>query len=53
MAADALLAGFEETLWIDADVGFHPDAVDQLRSHPYSIVNAHQHHGVPAGDAGA
>jgi predicted O-methyltransferase YrrM len=38
MAADALLAGFEETLWIDADVGFHPDAVDQLRSHPYSIV---------------
>jgi hypothetical protein len=27
MATDALLDGFEETLWIDSDVGFHPDSV--------------------------
>ena len=38
MATDALLDGFEETLWIDSDIVFHPDAVDQLRSHPYPIV---------------
>lgn len=38
MATDALLEGFEETLWIDSDVGFHPDAVDQLRSHPHPMV---------------
>lgn len=33
MATDALLDGFEETMWIDSDVEFHPDAVDQLRAH--------------------
>ncbi len=33
MATDALIDGFEETLWIDSDVEFHPDAVDQLRAH--------------------
>lgn len=38
MATDALLDGFEETVWIDSDIGFHPDAVDQLRSHPHPIV---------------
>jgi hypothetical protein len=38
MATDALLDGFEETLWIDADVGFHPDSVERLRSHPHPIV---------------
>lgn len=38
MATDALLDGFEETLWIDSDIGFHPDSVDQLRSHELPIV---------------
>jgi hypothetical protein len=38
MASDALAAGCEETLWIDADTAFHPDAVDQLRSHNLPIV---------------
>jgi hypothetical protein len=38
MATDALLDGYEETLWIDADVDFHPDAVDRLRSHQLPIV---------------
>ncbi len=38
MATDALMEGFEETLWIDSDVGFHPDSVDQLRSHNLPIV---------------
>lgn len=40
MATDALLDGYEETLWIDSDVAFHPDSVDQLRSHPHPIVAA-------------
>jgi hypothetical protein len=38
MATDALRAGFEETMWIDADIDFHPDAVDRLRSHNLPIV---------------
>lgn len=38
MATDALLDGFEETLWIDSDIGFHPDSIDQLRSHELPIV---------------
>ncbi len=32
MATDALIDGFDETMWIDSDVEFHPDAVDQLRA---------------------
>jgi hypothetical protein len=39
MASDALAAGCEETLWIDADTAFHADAVDQLRSHDLPIVS--------------
>jgi len=38
MATDALMDGFEETMWIDSDVAFHPDAVDRLRSHDLPIV---------------
>ena len=38
MSTDALLDGFEETLWIDSDVGFNPDDVEKLRSHPHPIV---------------
>lgn len=38
MATDALLEGFEETLWIDSDVGFHPDDVEKLRSHGLPLV---------------
>ncbi len=38
MATDALIDGFEETLWIDSDVGFHPDAVEKLRRHNLPIV---------------
>jgi hypothetical protein len=38
MASDALAAGCEETLWIDADTAFHADAVDQLRRHDLPIV---------------
>jgi hypothetical protein len=37
MATDALLDGFEETMWIDADVDFHPDSIDRLRSHRLPI----------------
>jgi hypothetical protein len=38
IASKAVLDGFEETLWIDADIGFHPDAVEKLRSHDLPIV---------------
>lgn len=38
MASDALAAGCDETFWIDADTGFHPDAVEQLRAHRLPIV---------------
>ena len=38
MSTDALLDGYEETMWIDANVNFHPDAIDRLRSHRLPIV---------------
>lgn len=38
MATDALDEGFDELMWIDADVGFEPDAVDRLRAHGLPIV---------------
>jgi hypothetical protein len=37
MATDALLDGFDETMWIDADVEFPPDGVEQLRAHGLPI----------------
>jgi hypothetical protein len=39
MASDALAAGCHETLWIDADMGFDPDAVEQLRASDAPIVS--------------
>lgn len=39
MATDSLLEGFEETMWIDSDVDFHPDAIDQLRAHGLPICS--------------
>ncbi|MEU2040655.1 hypothetical protein [Nocardia niwae] len=38
IATDALAQGFEELMWIDADIRFHPDAVDMLRSHNLPVV---------------
>jgi len=38
MATDALADGFEETMWIDADISFDPRAVDQLRASQLPIV---------------
>lgn len=38
LATDALLDGFEETMWIDSDIDFHADSVKQLRSHGLPIV---------------
>jgi hypothetical protein len=38
MASDALRDGFDETLWIDADIVFHPDSVERLRMHPHGVV---------------
>lgn len=35
----ALSDGFEETMWIDSDVGFEPEAIEQLRSHKLPIVS--------------
>ena len=38
MASDALNDGFDETMWIDTDIGFDADAVERLRSHNLPIV---------------
>lgn len=38
MACDALAAGYDEIMWIDSDVNFHPDSVDLLRSHELPVV---------------
>jgi len=38
IASKAVLDGFLETIWIDADIGFHPDAVEKLRAHNLPIV---------------
>ncbi len=40
LATEALTDGFEETLWIDADIRFHADDVERIRSHPEPIVTA-------------
>ncbi|MQY19541.1 hypothetical protein NRB20_26310 [Nocardia sp. RB20] len=38
MATDALAAGFEELMWIDADIDFPPDAVNRLRALDLPVV---------------
>src|SRR2546430_12799422 len=38
MASDAVNDGFQETMWIDTDIGFDADAVERLRSHKLPIV---------------
>jgi hypothetical protein len=38
MASDALAEGFDELLWIDADIAFPPDALARLRSHDRPFV---------------
>ncbi|MFV0446666.1 MAG: glycosyltransferase family 2 protein [Planctomycetaceae bacterium] len=38
MATDALWQGYEETMWIDSDVGFDADDVEKLRAHHQPIV---------------
>lgn len=40
MATEAILDGFEETLWIDSDIAFHPDDVGRLRSHRLPLTAA-------------
>ena len=40
MATDALADGFEETLWIDSDIAFHPNDVEKLRRHNLPITVA-------------
>jgi hypothetical protein len=39
LATDALARGFEELMWVDADIAFEPDAVDRLRGHSLPIVS--------------
>jgi len=38
LASEALADGFEEIMWIDADIGFDPADVDLLREHEESFV---------------
>lgn len=40
LATDALQAGFDELMWIDADMGFHLEDVERLRQHNVPIVGA-------------
>lgn len=40
MATDALKDGFDETMWIDSDVGFEPDDVDRIRQNGIPICCA-------------
>jgi hypothetical protein len=37
LASDALADGFQETFWIDSDVGFRPDDVARIRNHGLPI----------------
>lgn len=39
MATDALLKGFEETMWIDSDVSFDPDEIERLRAYGLPITS--------------
>lgn len=39
LATDAIEQGFDETFWIDADVLFHPDDVEKIRSHNLPICS--------------
>ncbi|ADB15975.1 hypothetical protein Psta_1297 [Pirellula staleyi DSM 6068] len=38
MATDAIAQGFKETMWIDSDIAFDPNAVDRLRTHQLPIT---------------
>jgi hypothetical protein len=38
MATEALRGGFEELMWIDSDVRFHPDSIERLRDHDLDMV---------------
>lgn len=38
LASEALAEGFDELMWIDADLAFDPAAIDKLRSHRLPIV---------------
>jgi hypothetical protein len=38
LATDAVNGGFEEIMWIDADMAFEPSSVDRLRTHDLPIV---------------
>ena len=38
LATQALDEGFEELMWIDADIAFDPDFVDRLRRHHLPVV---------------
>ena len=38
IASKAILDGFQETIWIDSDIGFHPDAIERLRAYDLPMV---------------
>jgi hypothetical protein len=38
IATKALLEGFQELMWLDADIGFEPPAVERLRAHDLDFV---------------
>jgi hypothetical protein len=38
LATEALEEGFEELMWVDADIAFEPHAVERLRAHGLPVV---------------
>ncbi len=38
MVRDSLAAGFDELMWIDGDISFHPGDVEKLRRHGQPVV---------------
>lgn len=48
LATDAIIDGFEETLWVDPDCLFHPDDVDHLRAWQLPVCTANEVDQLPA-----
>lgn len=38
IASQALVDGFDETIWIDSDIAFHPDDIERLRDHGIPLI---------------
>lgn len=48
LATDAMIDGFEETLWVNPDCLFHPDDVDRFRAWQLPVCTAAEVEQLPA-----